>query len=90
MQRPSKQHSLGVTKKQRGLGVIVLCYKKIIVSRDVFFYESQFGFSAKPNVYRLDIMFPPNPISFPETNNNDEVHDGEPIEPNNDESTFKT
>jgi hypothetical protein len=60
------------------------------VSKDVLFDESQFGFSAKPNVSRLDIMFPSNPISFFETNNNDEVHDGEPIEPSNDESTSKT
>jgi hypothetical protein len=35
-------------------------------------------------------MFPPYPISFLEINNSDEVHDGEPIEPNNYESTFKT
>jgi hypothetical protein len=35
-------------------------------------------------------VFPPNPISFPKTNNSDEVHDGEPIEPDNDESTSRT
>jgi hypothetical protein len=60
------------------------------MSRNVLFDESQFGFSTKPNVYRLDMMIPPNLIFFPKTNNNDEVHDGEPIEPNNDESTFRT
>jgi hypothetical protein len=60
------------------------------VFRDVFFDESQFGFLAKPNVSRLHIVFPPNLISFLETNNRDEVHDGELIEPNNDESTFRT
>jgi hypothetical protein len=70
------------------------CYipllQKIIVFKDVLFDEFQFGFSAKPNVSWLDIVFPPNPISFLETNNSDEVHDGELIEPSNDESTSKT
>jgi hypothetical protein len=33
---------------------------------------------------------PPNPIYFLETDNKDEVHDEEPIEPNNDESTSST
>ncbi len=28
MQRPSKQHSLGMIQKQKALGVIVLCYRK--------------------------------------------------------------
>jgi hypothetical protein len=64
------------------------CYtpllQKNIVSKDVLFNEFQFGFPTKPNVCQLDIVFPPNPISFLETNNNDEVHDGELIEPSND------
>lgn len=60
------------------------------MSRDVVFDESKFVYLAKPNVSKLDIVFPPNLISFPKTNNSDEVHDGEPIEPSNNESTSRT
>jgi len=81
---------IGYDSNTKGFKFYSLLLWKIIVFKNVFFYESQFGFSTKPNVSRLDIMFPPNLISFLETNNNDEVHDGKPIEPNNDESTFWT
>jgi hypothetical protein len=80
---------IGYDFKIKGFRCYSLLLRKIIVFRNVLLDESQFGFSTKPNLFRLDLMFPP-PNSFLETNNSDEVHDEEQIEPGNDESTFKT
>lgn len=81
---------IGCDSKRKDFRCYSPLLRKIIVSKDVLFDESQFGFLAKPNVSRLDIVFPPNPIFFPKTNNSDEVHDGEPTEPSNDKSTSRT